>query len=290
MASEEGDVRVVQDTTTYTKAIRKDAQASWVRGLTPVEDEEELQQRRAVALRKARAASPVATPSRRKHWLRVPILLGFMSSLIILHNALWGPARRPLDFPVNEEELWEFSPRFPKGLMVFLMEVWQLWSTSTICALFGLTLSWTIGTSARHFVALCGVGISLLSLIAVIGQLILLWTACGISRSSGKDECDVPFVLYYTLSVFRTLGPLLAVWCVGPVLDVVWDSGWQWRLLLGSPVFIYAVAAVGEVQLKEQLLSSVPVYLTLLAWGKLLLSCIKEKPFRVVFEVKEHGD
>ncbi|ORC88662.1 uncharacterized protein TM35_000163000 [Trypanosoma theileri] len=288
-------VEVLQDPSMYTRSIHKENGARWVRGLTPVDAEVERQEQRDYRSAIRRRFSMFKFNSLMEHWLRLPILLGVLSFIsTAFYIATWTEVFA-INFPPNEEELWVSAARPQEKLEMFLYKLWYMWGVSFLQALFSLTLSWSIGTAARHFSALCGVGISLLSLMAIMGQLLMLWLACGISPLSKRNECNIPFTLYWTFSVGRTVGPLLALWCIAPVLDIMQGNRFYWKILLGVPVFVYIV---GVTLLVVDESSSERGYLVywccccaaLVSWVPLIVSCIKQRWFQVVFTPKRHKE
>ncbi|ESL05880.1 hypothetical protein TRSC58_06455 [Trypanosoma rangeli SC58] len=295
---EESEVEVLQDPLTYTRAIYKDPGARWVVGLTPVD-----------ALRATRFPQPDDAAmggtrfrklenrwyeGRFEAWMRVPVLLGLLCLIEPVSRIAKGVTRHPLDFPSVEESLWDYARRPSDGVTDFLMGTWGLWVTSFLTALFTLTLSWKFGTAARNFWTLCGVGLSLLSFMATIAQLFMLLVACSEAAGS-KMECDVPFVLYWTFSVIRLGGPLFAVWCVGPVLDIIEGSRARWKIILGLPFLFFTLSVLLWVLGESAVLGGNYVYqycgyVTVTSWGVLLLRCCRQRWFQVVFVTKPHKE
>ncbi|EKF39172.1 hypothetical protein MOQ_000602 [Trypanosoma cruzi marinkellei] len=295
MAREDSEVRVLQDPLTYMRAIHKEAGARWVLGLKPVEDEMEARDKHSEGTFTGNTFFPEVAGRWSKGWLRVPILLGVACLVHIVYVIATGNKRNSLDFPSTEEELWNYGRWQKDGTVGFLKRVWCLWLTSSLTASFSLALSWKFGTAARHFLALCGVGISLLSFMAMIAQFIMLWAACGESPISKVEECSVPFVLYWTFSVIRLGGPPLAVWGVGPVLDIIWDLRAWWKILLGLPFLLFTVSVSLWVLDEHVLLGGDDVYqwcgyMTLASWGPLLVLCCRQRRFQLVFVKKTHKE
>ncbi|RNE95915.1 uncharacterized protein Tco025E_09865 [Trypanosoma conorhini] len=299
MLPEDSEVEVLLDPLTYTRAIHKDPGARWVVGLRPVE----LQRAPRFPQSGDAATGGTRFPNvgsrwyegRFEVWMRVPVLLGLMCLVELACLIATGTTRHPLDFPSVEEALWDYARRQTDGVAEFPRKAWRIWVTSSLAALFGLTLSWKFGTAARNFWALCGVGISLLSLMATVAQLFMLWVACSDSPISKMEECDVPFVLYWTFSVVRLGGPLFAVWCVGPVLDIMQDVRARWKIILGLPALSLTLAVLLWVMGESAVVGGNAVYtwcgyVTLASWGPLLLRCSRQRRFQVVFVAKPHMD
>lgn len=297
---ENNDMTVLLDPSTYIKSIYKDASARWVHGLTP-EDEDPVGRRehtRAPST-KRNAAVESAASLRGAHallrsWLRVPVVLGISSLVVLVHAVAVVSVKHALDFPKSEEELLGYVPKRQDGIADFLGKLSHLWGTSFLFSLFGLTLSWTIGCATGNFCAISGVGLSILSLIATVGQLAMLWQACDLSVLSGQEECDVPFVLYWTLSVMRLACPLLAVWCVSPVLDAA-QGTLRWRVTLALPVVGLGTSVAFLALHEERLLGLCTLYAlyylaTFVAWFVLIYFCVKQKNLRLGFEKKQHTE
>ncbi|RNF01171.1 hypothetical protein TraAM80_07170 [Trypanosoma rangeli] len=297
--SEESEVEVLQDPLTYTRAIYKDPGARWVVGLTPVE----VLRATRFPHRDDAAMDGTRFPKlenrwyegRFEAWMRVPVLLGLLCLVEPVSRIAKGITRHPLDFPYVEESLWDYARRPNDGVADFLMRAWCLWVTSSLTALFTLTLSWKFGTAARNFWTLCGVGLSLLSFMATIAQLFMLLVACGESAGSKMEECDVPFVLYWTFSVIRLGGPLFAVWCVGPVLDIIQDSRTRWKIILGFPSLFLTLSVLLWMVGESAVVGGNNVYqwcgyVTVASWGVLLLRCCGQRRFQVVFVTKPHEE
>ncbi|KAH9599827.1 hypothetical protein LSM04_007918 [Trypanosoma melophagium] len=293
---EAGDeVEVLQDPSMYTQSIHKDNGARWVRGLTPVDAEVENQEQEYQRTVIRRPLSIFKLRSLMEHWLCIPIFFGVFSFICTAFFIATLTEEFTLNFPPNEEKLWVYAAEPEEGFRMFLYKLWYLWGVSSFQALFGLTLAWSIGTAARLFSALCGVGISLLSLMAIMGQLLMLWVACGISPLSKRHECNVPFTLYWTFSVGRTGGPLLALWCISPVLDIIQGSRFYWRILLGVPLFMYIFGVTLLVLDESSSERGFLLYLccccaALVSWASLIVSCIKQRKFQVVYTTKQHKE
>ncbi|KAG8342547.1 hypothetical protein ERJ75_001191000 [Trypanosoma vivax] len=245
MEEEDPKVRVLHDPTSYAKSIVKEGGARWVQGLAPIDLPCDY-----------RMNGPAGTHGVMRHcwgadWLRLPILFGAVCLLLCIldglaHSGLDSAdhsGRHPLDFPMNEEELWAFARRPEQGLLEYLGGVWRLWAAPLPTALFSLALSWKVGLAAQDLVSLCGVGVSLLALVGTLGQLVLLWFSCSIS-SGGGTECDTPFVLFWCLGVARTGAPLLAVWFVAPALDILEGYYHCWKMLLAVPLLVYSIGVM----------------------------------------------
>ena len=92
------------------------------------------------------------------------------------------------------------------------------WCASVFAAMVCLKL----GVAAQDVVCFCGVGFVALSLVAQVLSLILILTACSANEINGGSavvECDVPFVSHWLCSLFKAVGPVLAITCAASLLD-----------------------------------------------------------------------
>ncbi|CBH17735.1 uncharacterized protein TEOVI_000242900 [Trypanosoma equiperdum] len=305
MGSDDSELEVLQDPSSYTKSIQKDNGARWVRGLTPIETND------SVKLTTAPSSTRSWVLRCMRHWLLVPVILGVccllaltmdMADMWMTHGTTYLERRRhPLDFPLNEDELRGFTALQGESLMHHLSRVRRIWCVSVLSTLFSLAISWRIGIAARDFLALCGVGVSILSLLATGGQWILLWTACDTKPKRGNIECKAPFVLYWCLTVARMGGPLLAVWFTASVFDDVRGYRFFWKIFLALPVFAYVSGAALLANCCKRGGGSPScdgehaVYrwcsvATLLSWTQLVVSCWAQHRFNVVLMVKPHNE
>ncbi|CCD14111.1 unnamed protein product [Trypanosoma congolense IL3000] len=302
MNSDGSEMAVLQDPSSYTRSIRKDSGARWVQGLTPIEPEDGKKldgpnagRRRAVYLV--------------NHWLRAPLVFGICHLVIAasIVSGLYRPCvasdsgRRPelLDFPMDESELEKYTAGQAETLMQYAAKVRHVWLVSVPLTLFSLSLSWKIGVSAHNFPSLCGVGVSILSAVATVGQFLVLWTACGVREGGGSVDCNIPFVFYWCHAVMRIGGPLLSVFLCAPVLDNVQNKRLFWKVTLSIPFLCFLAGATYLIcNINGKLGASGYRFdvlywcccATLLTWTPLLVSCYRQPRFRATYEPKEHRD
>ncbi|CAJ1028515.1 hypothetical protein Q4I32_005223 [Leishmania shawi] len=304
---DDDSVSVVQSTHDYTQRIfkTKPQSAQWVRGLA--EDGEEdyptggFRRRRANihkweelddTLDEALQVTAHAETWRRQ-WLLYPNILAIAYLCLIFVRMMKGLHRSyRLDYPTTPWQLELYGRRYGENGVSFLMRVCvPLAIPHAVGAAYTLSLTYIIGGAARRFTALCGVGLSLLSMGALFTQSSLLFACCGLSPYSQRWECDLPFVLHHVCSAIRVLCPLLAVWCVAPVLDQLRGCGYRWRCVLAVPC-VMALACLAsslydEVPSHRMLdLAHISV---LIAWPLFVKSCWKQKRFvAVVTTEKPH--
>ncbi|EPY26283.1 hypothetical protein STCU_06229 [Strigomonas culicis] len=164
---------------------------------------------------------------------------------------------------------------------------------ATVFAVSTLLLCFYIGSAAHNFFALCGVGVSLLSLLATLSQPLVFWMACGVSLISSEWECDVPVALVWICSVLTVVGPVLSLCCMSCVLDELWGTRVRWRLITGAPVLLY-VATVGQAvwsRAPNYTLFTYANYVSLATTGSLLGGLWNQKEFEMVWTYpKPHLD
>lgn len=307
---DDDSVTVVQSTHDYTQSIfkTKPQSARWVRGLA--EDGEE--EYPAAGLRRRRTnmhaweelddtpdgavpGSPEAVPRRRRPWLFWPnvLVIAYLCFLAIrmlkgLHHSY------RLDFPTMPRQLTMYGRRYGENAVSFGMRVCvPLGVPHGIGALGALLLSYTVGETSHNFIALCGVGLSLLSLLALFTQCSYLFTACYLSPVSRRWECELPFVLHHVCTTVRTMCPLMALWCVAPVLDQVRGSGYRWRCVLAVPCLAALVSLALSIYDEAPSYAAVDVAhaATLLATPLFVKSCWRQKRFVAVAPAaKPHED
>lgn len=232
-------VSTVFDTKEYYDAFyTKTNTAHWVRGLEYDEVVEEVKptpvpEEAAASSRKALYVS---------RWLRTPLLLcacyvclGVFECISGLENNL------AYHFPAAEQQLTPFCPYEEQSLLSFLNPKLDFIIPSTVLSISTMLLCFSIGSAAHNFFALCGVGISILSLVAHLFQPLVLWTACGVSSVSDEWECDVSLVLVWICSVLSVVGPVLSLCCMAGVLDQLWSTRFKWRLITAVPLVMYTV-------------------------------------------------
>lgn len=257
---DDGRVAVVQDTAEYLSSIHtsKTRAARWVRGLSHEDEEME----RATQLARERlAAAQNAPPSSRSEdraacrWLRRPLMVGVAYLLVLFlmyRDATGFGEMMQLDFPDSEANTWGIVRGDGEGVVSFLVRVTpQLLLPSCVAALFSGWLCLTLGSAAHHFTALCGVGTAMLSVMAAVSQIGLLATSCAKSSISHRYECEVPFGLYWVCSVMRVGGPLLALWCAAPLMDMLRRS-YHLKYMLALPLLAFATAVLISVKHEER--------------------------------------
>ncbi|GET89948.1 hypothetical protein, conserved [Leishmania tarentolae] len=297
---DDDSVRVVQNTHDYTQRIfkTKPQSARWVRGLT--EDGEDDDQ--TVGFRRRRTnmnrweelvdtadevlQGTVCRETWRSDWLFYPNVLSIIYLGLIVVRVVEGlHSSYTLDYPTTLRQLERYGRRYGENGVSFLMRVCvPLAVPHAVGAAYTLILTYTIGEVSRQFIALCGVGLSLLSVGALFTQSSLLFACCGFSSSSHTWECDVPFALHHVCSVIRVLCPLLAVWCVSPVLDQLWGCGYRWRCVLALPCVMASVCL--GISVYDEAPSHTMLDLThlsvLLSWPLFVKSCWRQKRFSAV--------
>lgn len=297
---DDDSVSVVQSTHDFTQRIfkTKPQSARWVRGLT--EDGQEGD--RTVGFRRRRAnmnrweevddtpddvfQGTAHTETWRSHWLFYPNVLAIVYLCLIVVRMMKGLHRSyRLDYPTTPWQLELYGRRYGENGVSFLMRVCvPLAVPHAVGAAYTLTLTYTIGGAARRFIALCGVGLSLLSVGALFTQSSLLFACCDISPHSHRWECDVPFAFHHVCSVIRVLCPLLAVWCVSPVLDQLWGCGYRWRCVLAVPCVMALACLVSSVydEVPSHTMLDLAHVSVLLAWPLFVKSCWRLKRFAAV--------
>ncbi|KAK7197431.1 hypothetical protein NESM_000691600 [Novymonas esmeraldas] len=307
---DDDSVTVVQSTLDYTQRIftAKPQTARWVRGLA--EDGEDdyptggFRRRRANmskweelddapdddAVHSARRAE-----SPRRQWLFYPNLLAIAYLCFIALRIVKGLHRSyRLDYPTTPRQLEPYGRKYGENGVSFFMRVAVPLAVPHACgAAYTLGLSYMVGGTAHNLTALCGVGLSLLSLGALFTQCSLLFACCGVSPYSQRWECEVPFVFHHICTVVRVLCPLLAAWCVSPVLDQVRGCGYRWRCVLAVPCLaaLTCLAISVHAEVPSESLLDVAHGSVLLTWPLFLRSCWRQRRFVAVARVeKPHED
>ncbi|KAG5500356.1 hypothetical protein JKF63_03448 [Porcisia hertigi] len=293
--NDDESVTVVQSTHDYTQHIfkAKPQTALWVRGLA--EDDEQndpirgftrCQTNKWMEMDESQDESVQAAglaQARRRHCLFYPNLLAIVYLCVIAARMINGPhLSYRLDYPTTTSQLELHGRRYGENGVAFLIRVAvPLAVPHAVGAAYTLSLSHTIGKATRSFTAFCGVGLSLLSLGALFTQCSFLFACCGFSPSSRRWECELPLALHHVCSVIRVLCPLLAVWCVSPVLDQLRGCGCRWRCVLAVPCVV-AVACLGISLYHEMPLHTmidVAHMSVLLAWSPFVKSCWGQRHF-----------
>jgi hypothetical protein len=248
---DDNTITVVQSTHDYTQRVfqTKPATARWVRGLAEGEDDipvggafrrrsnmhrwEELDDTPDDALQNGAAS----TRTTQRPWLFYVNVISVVYLCLLAFRVGKGLHRSyQLDFPATERQLQAFGRRYGENGLSFLMRVAvPLGLPHSVAAAYTLGLSYKLGGAAHHFVGLWGVGLALISLLTAFTQCSVLFSCCDLSPVSHRWECDLPFVFHHVCSAIRVLTPLLALWCVAPVVDRVQGCGWRWRCVLGLP-------------------------------------------------------
>jgi hypothetical protein len=201
--SDEVIIREVEDAR-GAQRVRKLPSARWVAGLTP--EEVPMQ------------AVPLPTASfdgfPRSTWLQTCVWW-------LTVNA--AHANLPGDINVSEVVF----PLTEVGSLQALESV----STAAIIAMFvvhaavaigGSYLALTLGKKTRSFANFVAFGLGPCIVVAAAGEMILLMGACTWLRRT--DDCFLPFVLHWIVSVFIRFGPTLAMtlnmWGIASVRDV----------------------------------------------------------------------
>lgn len=244
-------ITVVQSTHDYTQRVfqTKPASARWVRGLGEGEDDvlvgggfrrrtnmrkwEELDDTPDDVLRNGAALSH----TRHRPWLFSINIIGVLYICLLAFRVMKGLHRSyRLDFPSTERQLQAYGRRYGENGISFLMRVAvPLGFPHCVGAVYVMLLAYRLGGAAHHFVGLWGVGLALISLSAAFTQCSVLFSCCELSSISQHWECDLPFVFHHVCSAIRFMTPLLALWCVAPVIDSVRGGGWRWKFLLALP-------------------------------------------------------
>lgn len=260
VTSPRGDgVFIVQDTSEYLSSIHssKGRSARWVRGLAPESEEDEAEAASAwdevapaQGRRRAAAAGRAATGAGER-WLLKPILLGALYVLVLLLKYSSQESFDEMllfDFPESEGRAWQLARRRGENGFNFAVRVGlPLAVPSGLAALGAGWLCLLVGSAAHHFTALCGVGTAMLSVLGFMGQISILCVCCGTSSVSDQWECDLPLTLYWICSYMRVGGPMLALWCAGPVMDIA-TKGRSLKYLLGLPALVLTTAVLLTVK------------------------------------------
>lgn len=274
----------------YENFYTKSKSARWVRGLEKDEVVEEADT--------AAAPEETQTMSRKtlyvSRWLRTPLLLSACYVCLGLFENMSGLENNlAYHFPVEEQLLTPFYPYQGQSLSSFISPKMDFMIPATVLSLSTMLLCFYIGKAAHNFFALCGVGISILSLLANLCQPFVLWTACDVSSVSEEWECDVPLVLVWLCSVLTILGPVLSLCCLSCVLDRLWGTRFKWRLITGVPVLMYSVL-VGQAawsNTTSYTYLTYANYISLTTTASLLGALWKQKEFKVVLMTpKPHMD
>ncbi|KAG5474593.1 hypothetical protein LSCM4_03766 [Leishmania orientalis] len=306
---DDDSVSVVQSTQDYTRRIfkTKPSTARWVRGLGDDGEEDHLAggfRRRHANANKweeldgtpDEVLQEVAhTETWRQQWLFYPnaLAIAYLCLMVVrMVNGLHRSYR--LDYPATPWQLELYGRRYGENGVSFLMRVFvPLAGPHAVGAAYTLSLTYMIGGAAHKFTALCGVGLSLVSMGALFTQSSLLFACCGISSSHHDWKCDVPFILHHVCSAIRVLCPLLAAWCVSPVLDQVWGCGYRWRCVLAVPC-VMALACLASSLYDEapsQRMLDVAHMSVVLTWPPFVKSCWKQKRFvAVIVPEKPHEE
>ncbi|CAD2219039.1 hypothetical protein, conserved [Angomonas deanei] len=270
--SREASVSVVRDTSEYLDVLlRKGAEARWVMGLTPEDVAPDVQPEETA-------------PSRRlPNGFSLPlILMGCYIGGIALDCAqMDGSESLLFSFPSEELTIWPYCRREGEGLLALLTRVAPVLVIPSVFAIVSVFLiSLRIGCRVQHFQSLCGVGISILSFISLVGQFFLLYFSCGTSTVSKEWECDASHTLFWLCSVFRVGGPLAVVCCVSPVMDFFAGTGRRWLLVSSIPLLVFTAAVVSSVAKGEVATSALQLtyYSTIFSWSLISLFLWRSNP------------
>ncbi|KPA85540.1 hypothetical protein ABB37_01811 [Leptomonas pyrrhocoris] len=294
---EDNTVTVVQSTHDYTQRVfrTKPSSARWVRGLAEGEDEvpagtgfrrrtnmhrwEELDDTPDGALQDGSSR----TPTKQRPWLFHINVIGVLYLFLLAFRMVKGLHKSyRLDFPSTERQLMTFGRRYGENGISFVMRVAvPLCLPHCVGAAYAMGLSYRLGGAAHNFVCLWGVGLAIISLFAAFTQCSVLFSCCNISGVSHRWECDLPFVFHQVCSVFRFVTPLLALWCVAPVVDNVRGSGWRWKCVLALPCLVASTCVGVSVYAGEpsETLLDVAHGTVLLVWPFFIKACWKQPRF-----------
>lgn len=298
---DDNSVTVVQNTHDYTQRVfqTKPASARWVRGLAEGEDDLPAGGgfRRRTNMNRWEELDDTpddAQPGdagtlghgKQRPWLFYINLLGVLYLVLLAFRMVKGLHKSyRLDFPATERQLHPYGRRYGENAISFLLRVAvPLAVPHCVGAAYATCLSYRLGGAAHHFVGLWGVGVALLSLFAAFTQCSVLFGCCNISTVSHHWECDLPFVFHHTCSAIRVMTPLLALWCVAPVVDKVRGGGWRWKCILALPcimAFVCLGVSIYAGEAAESLLDATHGTV-LLVWPFFLKSCWKMPRFQLV--------
>lgn len=303
------EVTVAQDTPEYISEIfsSKGRDARWVRGLSledEIYEEETRRRRRRAAHRRGWEDlddSPMDSNAKGttfvkvRHWLRRPNLLcGFYLVLLLLRAATGLRQSYRMDYPSSTRQLELFARRYGENSTSFFFRALvPLAFPHAIGAAYTLLLSFVIGAASHSFIALCGVGLSILSLLALVSQGTILLASCELSSISNRWECSAPLTFYNVCTVMRVLCPLLAIWCCAPVFDAARRCGAQWRTTLAVPCILAAATTAKSIAdgKPHLVLLDVTHVSVILTWGIFWRSCWSQPPFQAVLPpLKLHED
>ncbi|KPI88319.1 hypothetical protein ABL78_2618 [Leptomonas seymouri] len=294
---DDNTVTVVQSTHDYTQCIfrSKPSSARWVRGLT--EDEDEVPAgagfRRRTNMRKWEEMDDtpddvlldglLGTHAKQRPWLFYNNVIGVLYLCLLAFRMVKGLHKsNRLDFPSTERQLQASGRRYGENGVSFLMRVAiPLALPHCVAAAYTMGLSYKLGVTARHFVCLWGVGLAILSLAAAFTQCSFLFGCCNVSNVSHRWECDLPFVFHHACSAIRVVTPLLALWCVAPVVDAVRGCGWRWKLVLALPCLMAFICLGVSIYAGEpsEVLLDVTHGTVLLVWLFFILACWRQPRF-----------
>ena len=218
-------VEAVADARDVMRMLRKDADATWVAGLSPADDLFAERQKAMAAAEMALAEGVVGSHSIVSPWLRAPLLLIIVALLVSgLASSVAPTSIQRMSFPQSELVLWDLA-RYGSSGVAHSIRTYPdvepvlgdaaLDSNSFLgLALVGESLlifgsgllCFRMGVATASFLAFCGIGCALLSLGGLaVDSAMFLW-ACGEGA-----ECNYPFISHWISVGVRRVGTSTAI-------------------------------------------------------------------------------
>lgn len=229
-ADEEVTLQEVEDAGRAMRAVRKNADARWVAGLTPHDDD-------AIPLPPADEDNnvPLRRMTREAAWLRRECQLLFVAGLGTLRTS-----KSYLDFPLDEMRSWDV---LKETSTVEILAVFAL-HLLTAYALGRLALK--IGGASQYFSSFMAFGVAAIVGLAALGDVVLLLGACRWKA----NECFLPFVLHWITACLEWFAPCaslaLTSYVIGSIEVVRNKANWpRWIALAVALAPLFAVVASG---------------------------------------------
>lgn len=297
---EEPLIREVETARDGLKGVAKDPDAVWVPGLEPEVAHAHRGHRGGTAhLRKAAASTDSIERPTRGVWLSVPLAFGLLSTAALVMQLSFAPSLFALAFPTEEHLAW------PAIKQLTPLDHALDTLPSLLSCVFATSLCVQLGVAADSFACFLGVGVSVLTVLASLGDKVLLLRACP--DPSPRAECDLPLVLHWLCNFVKICAPVVAVFATSGVWDMLAlykRSGgtkidgpaffafraWAWLLL--APLLFHAhhIAHTYWTGAPSVKLASAGVAMQVVAWSVLLFARVRIQPrFEVrAFDPKKH--
>lgn len=280
----EPEIREVEDAR-LAQRVAKHRNARWVAGLTPEDD-------LPVATLGEFESSSENETFPRAGWLRAHGLYFLLAAYLTCPYAPSTSANDPfLSFPVSE------------GSALRLLENsshWAIASAAAINAVIAVSVarfSFDVACASQSFANFLGFAVAVVSLMAVIGEVVLLEGACW--WRGNPEHCFLPFVLHWLVAWSARFGPVLAVSLNLIGLCTVKPLRWRYGLpvlaalsLVPFAVFLRAWGHGWWVDEVENLCETTRWLCSVFpaVYGALALLCFQLPPFRAVEKAKTKRD